>query len=249
MEGKRVVVTGVGAVSCVGNNVSDMWDSLVNGRCGLGKVTLFDATACRTHIAGEVKNFDPSLYMDPKDVRRFDNYCKFSIAACDEALKDAGLPCDFRGEGSPVEPKRVGVIIGSGIGGLHTIESQARVLFEKGPSRISPFFIPMLIANMASGELSIRHGAQGPNYGVLSACSTGTHAISDAFYAIQRGDADMMISGGAEAAITELGFAGFCAMKAMSTKNDDPLHASRPFDLNRDGFVMSEGAGIVILEE
>lgn len=249
MEKKRVVITGMGAISCVGNDVATMWDSLVNGRCGIDRVTIFDASTCKTQIAGEVKGFDPLKYMDSKDARRFDDYCIFAIAACREALEDAGLPMDFRNEGSPVEPDRVGVIIGSGIGGMRTIERDARVLVDKGPSRISPFFIPMLIANMASGQIAIMHGAQGPNYAAVSACSSGTHAIADAFYSIQRGDTDMMITGGAEASVSELGFGGFCSMKAMSTRNDDPKHASRPFDKDRDGFIMSEGAGILILEE
>lgn len=249
MEQKRVVITGIGAVSCVGNNVPAMWDSLVNGRCGIDKVTIFDATTCKTQIAGEVKNFEATDFMDVKDARRFDSYAIFAIAALHEALNDAGLPNDFRNEGSPVEPERVGVIVGSGIGGMRTIEREARVLVAKGPSRINPFFIPMLISNIASGEIAIRTGALGPNYSAVSACSSGTHAIADAFYAVQRGDTDIMITGGAEAAVSELGFGGFCAMKAMSTRNDDPKHASRPFDMNRDGFVMSEGAGILILEE
>ena len=249
MEEKRVVITGIGAVSCVGNSVAAMWDSLLNGRSGIAPVTIFDASGCKTQIAGEVKNFDPLQFVDAKDARRLDDYCIFSIAAYEEARKDAGLPRDFRDADSPVDPDRIGVIIGTGIGGMRTIESQARVLVAKGPSRISPFFIPMLITNIASGEVAIRTGAQGPNYSAVSACASSAHAISDAFYCIQRGDADMMITGGAEAAVSELGFAGFCSMKAMSTRNDDPTHASRPFDLDRDGFVMSEGAGILILEE
>lgn len=248
-ELKRVVITGVGAVSCVGNSVPDMWDSLIKGQCGIGRVTIFDPANCKTQIAGEVKNFDPLQFMDSKDARRFDSYCIFAIAACAEAFKDAGLPADFRTPGSPIDPERAGVIIGSGIGGMRTIEAQARILVARGPSRISPFFIPMLISNMASGEISIRCGALGPNYAAVSACASGAHAIGDAYYSIQRGDVDVMITGGAEASVSELGFAGFCAMKAMSTRNDDPLHASRPFDRDRDGFVMSEGAGILILEE
>ncbi len=249
MAEKRVVITGIGAVSCVGNDVATMWDSLVNGKCGIDKVTIFDATTCKTQIAGEVKGFDPLTCMESKDARRFDDYCIFAVAACKEALEDAGLPDDFRNEGSPVAPDRVGVIVGSGIGGMRTIEREARVLVAKGPSRINPFFIPMLISNIASGQIAIMHGAQGPNYSAVSACASGTHAITDAFYSVQRGDADIMITGGAEAAVSELGFAGFCSMKAMSTRNDDPLHASRPFDKDRDGFVMSEGSGILILEE
>ena len=249
MSGRRVVITGMGAVSCVGNSVADMWDSVVNGRCGITRVTLFDPSDLKTQIAGEVHGLNPEEYFPPKEVHRTDDFCVYAMAAFTEAARDAGLPLDLRGEGSPLDPDRTGVCIGSGIGGMRTIESQARVLFEKGPNRISPFFIPMLISDMASGMISIRSGARGPNFAAVSACSSGAHAIGESFSAIARGDADAMICGGAEATISRLGFAGFCAMKAMSVRNDDPLHASRPFDRDRDGFVMSEGAGVLILEE
>ncbi len=250
MDGRRVVITGIGAVSCVGNSVDAMWDSLVNGRCGLDKVTLFDATGYRTQIAGEVKGLDVGKYMSEKEARRLDDFCIYSVAATAEALADAGLPSDFRDPGSPIDPDRVGVCIGSGIGGMRTIESQCRVLIEKGPGKVSPFLIPMLISDMASGTISIRTGAKGPNFAAVSACASGCHALGESFLAIKFGNADMMISGGAEASVSALGFAGFCSMKAMSQKrNDDPKHASRPFDLDRDGFVMSEGSGILIFEE
>ena len=249
MDKRRVVSTGVGAVSCVGNSVPEMWDSLVEGKCGLDRVSIFDASDLKTQIAGEVHGLRAEDYIPLKEIKRTDDFCLYAIAAFTEAVRDAGLPDDFRSEGSPVSPERVGICIGSGIGGMRTIESQSRVLVEKGPGRISPFFIPMLIADMASGLISIRCGAMGMNFAAVSACSSGAHAIGEAFYAVQRGDVDMMITGGAEATISKLGFAGFCAMKAMSQRNDDPKHASRPFDRDRDGFVMSEGSGILILED
>ena len=249
MSARRVVITGMGVVSCVGNSVAEMWNSVVNGRCGISRVTLFDPSDLKTQIAGEVHGLNPEDFFPAKEVHRTDDFCVYAVAAFTEAARDAGLPLDLRTEGSPLDPDRTGVCIGSGIGGMRTIESQARVLFERGPNRISPFFIPMLISNMASGMISIRSGARGPNFAAVSACSSGAHAIGESFCAIARGDADAMICGGAEATISRLGFAGFCAMKAMSVRNDDPLHASRPFDKDRDGFVMSEGAGILILEE
>ena len=249
MSGRRVVITGMGAVSCVGNSVAEMWDSVVNGRCGITRVTLFDPSDLKTQIGGEVHGLNPEDYFPPKEVHRTDDFCVYAVAAFTEAARDAGLPLDLREEGSPLDPDRTGVCIGSGIGGMRTLESQSRVLFERGPNRISPFFIPMLISDMASGMISIRSGARGPNFAAVSACSSGAHAIGESFSAIARGDADAMICGGAEATISRLGFSGFCAMKAMSVRNDDPLHASRPFDRDRDGFVMSEGAGVLILEE
>ena len=249
MNERRVVITGIGSVSCVGNDVAAMWDSVVNGKCGLGPVTIFDASELKTRIAGEVKNLNPEDYIPVKELKRVDDFCLYAIAASVEAIRDAGFPQDFREEGCPVNPDRLGVIVGSGIGGMRTIESQAHVLFERGPNRISPFFIPMLISDMASGMISIRCGARGPNFSVVSACASGAHAIGEAYRAVKRGDADAMITGGAEASVSKLGFAGFCAMKAMSQRNDDPLHASRPFDRDRDGFVMSEGAGVLVLEE
>ena len=249
MKNRRVVITGLGVVSCVGNNVAEMWDSLINGRCGLDKITIFDTTGFKTQIGGEVRNLQTSHIISDKEARRIDDFCLYAVAAAAEALADAGLPADFREAGSPIAPERAGVCIGSGIGGMRTIEAQCRILVERGPDRVSPFLIPMLIADMASGTVSIRTGAKGPNYTAVSACASATHSLGESFWAIKRGDAEMMISGGAEASISALGFAGFCSMKAMSTRNDDPKHASRPYDKDRDGFVMSEGAGILILEE
>ena len=247
MNNRRVVVTGYGVVSCVGNNVPDFWDSLVNGRCGLGRITRFDASEYRTQIAGEVKDFDVTKYMSAKEAKRLDLFCQYAIAASDEAMETAGLPKELRG--SSIDPDRVGVIVSSGIGGLHTMSEQDRLLIERGPGKISPLLIPMMIGDLASGNISIRYGAGGPNLGLVTACSTGCHSIGESFWCIKRDDADIMICGGAEASVVPLGMAGFCSMKAMSQRNDDPLHASRPFDLNRDGFVMSEGAGVMILEE
>ncbi len=248
MDSRRVVITGIGAVSCVGNDVQSLWDAVVNGRCGLGKVERFDLSAYRTQIAGEVKNFDPTLYMTEKEARRMDDFALYAIAAADEAMKNAGLPLDLR-DGSVVNPDRVGVCIGSGIGGMRTLEKQCEVLLTKGPGRVSPFLIPMMISDMGSGSVSMRYGAKGPNFTAVSACASAAHSIGEAYRAVLSGDADMMISGGAEASVSRLGFAGFCSEKAMSQRNDDPLHAIRPFDKDRDGFVMSEGAGILILEE
>ena len=247
MNNRRVVVTGYGVISCVGNNVPDFWDALINGRCGIGKITRFDASEYRTQIAGGVQDFEFSGSMTPKDAKRLDLFCQYAIAASDEAMATAGLPKDLRG--SEIDPNRVGVIVSSGIGGLATMSDQDRVLLERGPGRISPFLIPMMIGDIASGNISMRYGAGGPNMGLVTACSTGTHSIGESFWAIKRDDADIMICGGTEATIVPLGVAGFCALKALSTRNDDPQHASRPFDLNRDGFVMSEGAGVMILEE
>lgn len=248
MDKRRVVITGVGAVSCIGHDVNSIWDALIHGKCGLGKVERFDVSEYRTQIAGEVRNFDCTKYMSEKEARRLDDFCLYAVAAADEALKDAGLPLDMR-DGTVVNPDRVGVCVGSGIGGMRTMEEQCRVLIERGPNKISPFLIPMMIIDMASGSLSMRYGAKGPNFAAVTACATASHSLGESFCAIQRGDADIMIGGGAEASVSKLGFAGFCSMKAMSQRNDDPLHASRPFDKDRDGFVMSEGSGVLILEE
>lgn len=247
MNNRRVVVTGYGVISCVGNNVPDFWDALINGRCGVGPITRFDASEFRTRIAGEVKDFDFSGYMSPKEAKRLDLFCQYAIAASDEAMATAHLPKDLRE--SEIDSTRVGVIVSSGIGGLATMSEQARVLLERGPGRISPFLIPMMIGDIASGNISMRYGAGGPNLGLVTACATGCHSIGESFWAIKRDDADVMICGGAEASIVPLGVAGFCALKALSTRNDDPQHASRPFDKERDGFIMSEGAGVMILEE
>ena len=248
MSERRVVVTGYGVQSCVGCDVPSFWDALVNGRCGLGPVTFFDASPFRTRIAGEIPDFDPTKYMSPKEAKRIDRFCQLAIAATDEAMRSAELPADLR-DGATVDPTRVGVLVSSGIGGLQTLMDQTRILLERGSNRVSPLLIPMMISDLASGNIAIRCGAGGPNIGIVSACSTGTHSIGEAMWMIKRGDADVMLAGGAEASVTEIGIAGFSAMKAMSMRNDDPLHASRPFDRDRDGFVLSEGAGVLVLEE
>ena len=248
MSERRVVVTGYGVQSCVGCDVPSFWDALVNGRCGLGPVTFFDATEYRTRIAGEIPDFDPAKYMSPKEAKRVDRFCQLAIAAADDALKSAGFPSDLR-EVSGLDTTRVGVLVSSGVGGLQTLVDQTLILTQKGCNRVSPLMIPMMIGDLASGNISIRCGAGGPNMGLVTACSTGTHSIGEAMWMIKRGDADMMLAGGAEASVTSIGIAGFSAMKAMSTRNDDPKHASRPFDRDRDGFVLSEGAGVLVIEE
>ena len=248
MSSRRVVVTGIGAISSVGNNVDAMWESLVAGKSGIGPITKFDAADFKTRIAGEVKDLDVTPYMTEKEARRLDDFCIYAIAAGDEAMKDAGLGIDVR-DGSVVDPNRIGVCVGSGIGGIRTMEEQCMKLLQQGPNRVSPFLIPMMIIDMASGSLSIRYGAKGPNHAVVSACSTATHSIGESYWMVKRGDADMMITGGAEASVSRLGFAGFCSMKALSQRNDDPTRASRPFDKDRDGFVIGEGAGALIFEE
>ena len=248
MDGRRVVVTGIGAVSCVGNSVNATWDSLVNGRSGIDKITRFDLSAYRTQIGGEVRDLKITDYMVEKEARHLDEFCHYAIVASDEALKDAGLPVDLS-QAPGIDTERVGVCVGSGIGGMRTLEEQCKQLFERGPGRTSPFLIPMMIIDMASGAISMRTKAKGPNLAAVSACATASHSIGESFWMIKRGDADMMITGGAEAAISRLGFAGFCSLKAMSQRNDDPKRASRPFDKDRDGFVMSEGAGILLLED
>lgn len=248
MNSRRVVVTGIGAISSVGNSVDAMWESLLAGKSGIGPVTKFDAADYRTRIAGEIKDLNVSNYMTEKEARRLDDFCIYAIAASDEAMKDAGLGLDLR-DGSVADPNRVGVCVGSGIGGMRTMEEQCMKLLQQGPSKVSPFLIPMMIIDMASGSLSMRYGAKGPNHAVVSACSTASHSIGESYWMVKRGDADLMITGGAEASVSRLGFAGFCSMKALSQRNDDPTRASRPFDKDRDGFVMSEGAGILILEE
>lgn len=240
-KSKRVVVTGIGVISPIGNDKQSFWDSLVAGKCGIGTVTRFDATDYSCKVAGEVKDFSVEGYMDPKEAKRNDLYTRYAVVATMKALEDAGLKI------GDVEPSRMGCIIGSGIGGMETIETQSRVLFEKGPRRVSPFMIPALISNMAAGLVGILCKAKAVNYGTVSACSSGSHALGEAFRHICHGDADVMIAGGAEAAVTRLGFAGFGNMKALST-NPDPATACRPFDAERDGFIMGEGAGILILE-
>lgn len=238
----KIVVTGLGAVTPIGNTTVDFWDGLLAGRSGVRRITRFDPSALDTQIGGEVRDFDPTLYLDRKEIRRTDLYVQYALAAAHQAMHDAGLP------GGPPDPYRAGAIIGTGIGGIITFEEQHRVMIEKGPGRISPFFIPMMIANMASGQVSIRWNLKGPNFTTVSACTSGAHAIGEAVHAIRLGKADLMVCGGSEATLTALCFAGFCAMKATSTRNDEPERASRPFDAERDGFVMGEGAGLLVLE-
>ncbi|AUG57699.1 beta-ketoacyl-ACP synthase II [Acetivibrio saccincola] len=239
---KRVVITGMGVISALGNELEKFWDAIKNGECGISTVTSFDASNLSTKVAAEVKDFDPTLYIDKKEVRRMDRFTQFALAATKMAIDMSGLDVE------KVDKYRFGVVVGSGIGGIQTLETQHNVLIEKGPGRISPFFIPMMISNMAAGRIAIQYGAKGFNECVITACATSTNAVGDAFKVIQRGDADVIITGGAEASITPLSFAGFCSMKAMSTC-EDPKAACRPFDAERDGFVMGEGAGILIIEE
>lgn len=240
---KRVVVTGLGAITPIGNNVDQFWSSLQNGVCGIDKITHFDAADFKCQIAGEVKDFDVTQFIDKKDARKMDRYAQFAVVAAEEALKNSGI--DMEKEDS----WRIGVITGSGVGGIETMEEQHKTMMERGSGRVSPFFIPMMISNMGAAQIAIRTGAQGINENVVSACAGGTNAVGDAFRHIQAGTNDVILAGGAEAAITPLSFAGFCSMKALSTRNDDPKTASRPFDAERDGFVMGEGAGFVVLEE
>ncbi|RPJ46449.1 MAG: beta-ketoacyl-[acyl-carrier-protein] synthase II [Candidatus Latescibacterota bacterium] len=238
----RVVVTGLGVVCPIGNDLASAWEALVSGKNGVGPITRFDTAGYDVRFAAEVREFDPAPYFPPKEIRRVDRYAQFAVAAADMAVREAGL------DTKAVDGDRFGVLIGSGIGGMETFEAQHTVLLEKGPGRISPFFIPMMIANMATGNVSIRVGARGPNFSPVSACSSGAHAIGEAFRLIQRGEADLALCGGAEASITPMAVGGFSSMKALSTRNDDPAHASRPFDRERDGFVIGEGAGVVLLE-
>ena len=239
---RRVVVTGLGSITSLGHDVDAFWASLVAGRCGIQRVSLFDPSDFASQIGAEVRDWDVTKHMDPKEARRNDRYTHFGFVAAKQAFADSGL--DMAKE----DGDRVGVMIGSGIGGMYTFESQLKVLAERGPRKVSPFTIPSLIGNMCAGLVAIEYGARGPNFGVVSACATGTHAIGEAAHAIRRGDADVMIAGGSEAAITPFAYASFCAMKAMSTNNQAPEKASRPFDRNRDGFIMGEGAGMLVLE-
>jgi len=240
---ERVFVTGMGVVTSLGHDIETFWGNLTSGKSGIGPVTHFDTEGFTSKVAGEIADFDATQYMDPKEAKRNDRYTHFGLAAAKKAVEHSGI--DF----STVDTDRVGVLVGSGIGGMQTIEDQARNLIEKGPRRVSAFMIPALISNIASGVIAIEYGLKGPNFGVVSACSTGSHAIGEAARIMRAGDADIMIAGGSEASITALAFAGFCSMKAMSSDyNDNPTVASRPFDLNRDGFVMGEGAGVLILE-
>ena len=244
MDKKRVVITGMGAVTPIGNSVKEFWDGMMAGKSGADMIKKFDATQYATKFACEVKDFCPAEdVISPKELKRIDLFAQFAIVAAEEAIRDSGL--DFE----KVNRERAGVIIGSGIGGIMSFEEEHKKYLNGGPRRVSPFFIPQMIIDIASGHVSIKYGLKGPNYASVSACATASHNIGNAFKTIQRGDADLMISGGSEAAICPMGVAGFNAMKAISTRNDDPKKASRPFDKNRDGFVMGEGAGIVVLEE
>lgn len=240
---RRIVVTGLGLVTPLGTGIEKTWKALCAGESGIGRITRFDPTGYDAQIAGEVKDFDPAQFIEKKEIKKMDTFIHYAVGASQLAVDDAGLKV------APDEAARVGVYIGSGIGGLGSIETYHKVLLDKGPGRVSPFFIPMTIINLASGQVAIRIGAKGPNSCAVTACATGNNCIGDAFRLIQRGDADVMIAGGAEAAITPLCVAGFASAKALSFRNDEPTKASRPFDRDRDGFVLGEGAGVVVLEE
>ncbi|MHB8173148.1 MAG: beta-ketoacyl-ACP synthase II [Nitrospirota bacterium] len=243
MDKRRIVVTGMGAVTPLGIGVDETWGKMLEGKSGVGPITQFDPADFATKIAGEVKGFDPALYIEAKEIKKMDRFIHLSIAASRMAVEQSGLKI------TEANAERVGVMVGSGMGGLIAIEKYHAITLERGPRKITPFFIPMLIVNLASGQISIILGAKGPNSAVVTACATGTHNIGDAFKVIQRGDADAMVAGGTEACITPMGIGGFNAMKALSTRNDEPERASRPFDAGRDGFVMGEGAGVMVLEE
>ncbi len=243
MARRRIVITGMGMVSPLGIGVEKTWQSLIQGKSGIAHITKFDSTNFDTQIAGEVKGFVPENFIDKKELKRMDIFIQYAVASAVMAMEDSQLKI------TPANADHVGVMVGAGLGGLSTIESYHKILLEKGPGRISPFFIPMLIVNEAPGHISMRFGAKGPNSSVVTACATGNHNIGDAYRLIQRGDAEAMIAGGVEATITPLAVSGFNAMKALSTRNQEPEKASRPFDKDRDGFVIAEGCGIVILEE
>ncbi|MGA2731244.1 MAG: beta-ketoacyl-ACP synthase II [Syntrophobacteraceae bacterium] len=240
---RRVVVTGIGLVSPVGIGIEENWSNLISGKSGIGPITRFDSSAFATHIAGEVKNFHPEDFISKKELRKMDPFLKFALVAAHYAMEDAKLKVE------PEISSRVGVVMGCGLGGLFTIEESHKLILESGPKKVSPFFIPMIISNMAPGLISIYHGAKGPNLSLQTACAAGTHAIGQAYHLIRDGYAEAMITGGVESTVTVLAVAGFNAMRALSTRNDDPEHASRPFDKERDGFILSEGSGILILEE
>jgi len=240
---RRVVVTGVGVVSALGTGTEKNWSALMAGKSGIDRITRFDASDLPSQIAGEVKDFNPEDFIDKKEVKKMDSFIHYALAASEMAVKDSGLQV------TEENAERVGVVVGAGLGGLPAIEKYHEVLMSSGYKKVTPFFIPMLIINLAPGHISIRFGAKGPNLSTVTACATGTHSIGDAYHIIKRGDADAMIAGGAESTITPLAIAGFNVMKALSTRNDDPTRASRPFDKGRDGFIMAEGAGIVVLEE
>ena len=240
---RRVVVTGLGALTPVGNSLEESWEGVISGKSGIGPITKFDSTTHKSQIAGEIKNFDPLAFVDKQEARRLDDFILYAIAASEMAMRDAGLKI------SPEISERVGVLVGSAIGGLSTLEREIKHLWENNLRKVSPFAVPSILANLASGHVSIRFGAKGPINCAVTACAAGTSAIGDAYKTIAYGDADAMITGGVEAAITPLAVGGFCAMRALSTRNDEPLKASRPFDQGRDGFVIAEGCGILILEE
>jgi len=243
MNKRRVVITGLGAVTPIGNNIQELWEGLITGRNGAGKITKFDASIFATQFACEVKNFDPSVYIDKKELKRMDIYSHFALASAAMALEDSKLDL------SKIDLNMAGVVFGSGIGGILTFEEQHNLFLQGGPKKVSPFFVPMMIPDIAAGHISIRYGLKGPNYATVSACATSSHAIADAFILIQRGSADIMFCGGSEAPITQMSIAGFNAARALSTWNDRYLEASRPFDKDRNGFVMGEGGGVLILEE
>ncbi len=243
MTRRRVVITGLGIISPVGNSVSEAWDNIINGRSGINRITRFDASGFTTQIAGEVKDFDVAKYLSPKEARRYDSFIHFGLAAAADAIADAGVVKQ------PEYAERIGVCIGSGIGGLPMIEDTDHAYLDGGPRKISPFFVPGSISNMVAGLLSINYGFKGPNFGTVSACATANHAIGEAQRLIEYGDADLMVAGGAESTVSPLGVGGFCAARALSIRNDDPAAASRPWDVERDGFVLGEGAGVVVLEE
>jgi len=243
LEGRRVVITGIGLISPLGVGTEENWKGMLSGKSGIGPITRFDATDYPVRIAGEVRGFDPLEFIEKRELRKMDLFSQYALAATELAIRDAELKIEG------VDAERIGVLVGSGIGGILFIEWQHSVLLEKGPRKISPFFIPGLIVNMAAGLISIRYGAKGPNSATCTACSTGAHAIGDSYEIILRGDADVMIAGGTEGAVAPLAVAGFASMRALSTRNEEPTKASRPFEKDRDGFVIGEGAGILILEE
>ncbi|MCK5803417.1 MAG: beta-ketoacyl-ACP synthase II [Lentisphaeria bacterium] len=240
---RRVVVTGIGAISCVGNDVASSWRNLLAGRSGIGPITRFDASSFRCQIGGEVRDFDIEQYVTPKEARRMDPFCHLAIGAAEEAVVQSGL------KEAPIRPERVGVVVSSGIGGLDTTVEQVGILHARGPGRVSPLTIPMLISDIASGLLSIRFGFSGPNLCIVTACASGAHSIGEAAWMIARGDADVMLAGGAERGVNPLGVSAFGSMRALSNRNDDPQAASRPFERDRDGFVPAEGAGVLVLED
>ncbi len=243
MNKRRVVVTGIGTINSVGNNVNETWKNLIAGKNGIGLITRFDTSEFPSKIAGEIKDYDPLQYFDRKELKKIDLYAQYALVAAIEAMEDSGL------DKFNFDPFMFGSIIGAGIGGMQTFEEETMKFFKKGARRISPFFIPKMISNIGAAQISIKYGMRGPNFNIASACASANHAIGTSFRFIQAGDADIMITGGAEASVTQMSLGGFCSMKALSTRNDDPSKACRPFDKDRDGFIMAEGAGILILEE